>query len=49
MEKNIQSSGNPGPGRPSLRIEVNFGPNQIDLQKQKDKRKYPLICKQSKL
>jgi hypothetical protein len=24
MEKNIQSNGNPGPGRPSLRIEVNF-------------------------
>ena len=31
MEKNIQSNGNPGPGRSSLRIEVNFNNPQKSL------------------
>ena len=31
MEKNIQTNGNPGPGRHSLRIEVNFNNPQKSL------------------
>ena len=42
MEKNIQTNANPGPGRPSLIIEVNFK----DPQKSLDQIR--LICKNKK-
>ena len=39
MEKNIKTNGNPGPGRPSLRIEVNFNNPQKSLDQIR------LLCK----
>ena len=43
MEKNIQNNGNPGPGRPSLMIEVNFNNYQKSLDPIK------LFCKNQKI
>ena len=43
MDQNIQTNGNPGPGRPSLRIEVNFNNPQKSLDQIR------LICKNKKI